>query len=78
MASPLVRSSPVTGSAEWATGAEAVDGAGVDEPVEPVLPAVLLVDGADAAPAGAPELDTAGVVVVAGAACTTMVPCMNG
>jgi hypothetical protein len=78
MASPLVRSSPVTGSAEWGTGADVVAGAGVGEPVDPLLPAPVLVDGDVVVPAGAPELGTVGDVAAAGAASTTTVPCMNG
>ncbi len=77
MTRPLVRSSPVTGSAEWAAEADVAADAGVDEPVDPPLPAPVL-DGDVVVAAGVPELDTVGDVAAAGAASTTTVPCMNG
>ena len=88
MASPVLRSSPVTGSVGWATGAAGVDcagaaaadRAGAAEPEEPPVPEPPLVDGVVAASVDlpAPEPELVGAGGAAGAASTTIVPCMNG
>jgi len=80
MASPGLRSSPVTGSAGCAAARVGVDGGRVAEPEEPPVPEPAAVDGVVEAlldpPAAEPEL--AGAPAAAGAASTTIVPCMNG